>query len=60
MPNAATTKELHVIIQTASFYPLSDVTMNELVTILTEATLEHAKRRNYLVGTVALQTGVGK
>jgi hypothetical protein len=60
MPAPAITKEFHVIIQTASFYPLSDATLSELVTALTEATLAHATKRNYLVGTVSLQTGVGK
>ncbi len=60
MATPATTKELHVIVQTASFGPLSEATLKELVAALTEATLAHAAKRNYLVGTVALQTGVGK
>lgn len=60
MPGPAITKELHLIIQTASFFPLSDATKSELVTALTEAALAHAAKRNYLVGTVSLQTGVGK
>ena len=55
-----TTKELHLIIQTASFSPLSGATKSELVTVLTEAALAHAAKRNYLVGTVSLQTGAGK
>ena len=60
MPTPAITKELHLIVQTASFGRLSDAVLSELVTALTEATLAHAAKRNYLVGTVALQTGVGK
>ena len=60
MPGPAITKELHVIVQTASFFPLSDAVKNELVIVLTEAALAHAAKRNYLVGTVSLQTGVGK
>ena len=60
MPAPAITKELHLIIQTASFYQLSNATLSELVTALTEAALAHAAKRNYLVGTVNLQTGVGK
>ena len=60
MPAPAITKELHLIIQTASFRQLSDAVMQELVTVLTEAALVHAAKRDYLVGTVALQTGVGK
>lgn len=60
MPGLAITKEMHVIIQTASFFPLSDATKSELVTLLTQAALEHAKKRDYLVGTVSLQTGVGE
>jgi hypothetical protein len=60
MPGPAITKELHLIIQTASFTRLSDAVLNELVIVLTEAALEHAKKRDYLVGTVSLQTGVGK
>ena len=60
MSGQATTKELHLIIQTASFSPLSKAVLTELVTALTEAALAHAAKRNYLVGTVSLQTGVGK
>lgn len=60
MPAPAITKELHIIVQTASFGPLSDEILKELVTALTEATLAHAAKRNYLVGTVNLQTGVRK
>jgi hypothetical protein len=55
MPGPAITKELHVIVQTASFFPLSDAVRNELVIVLTEAALAHAAKRNYLVGTVAVQ-----
>ena len=60
MATPAITKELHLIIQTASFGRLSDATLNELVMVLTEAALAQAAKNNYLVGTVALQTGVGK
>ena len=55
MATPAITKELHVIVQTASFGPLSGATLNELVTAITEAALAQAAKRNYLVGTVALQ-----
>ena len=60
MPGPATTEELHVTVQTASFFPLSNAVKGELVMLLTQAALEHAKKRDYLVGTVSLQTGVGK
>lgn len=60
MPAPAITKELHLTVQTASFGPLSDATLKELVMVLTETALAQAAKHNYLVGTVALQTWVGK
>jgi len=54
----AITEELHLIVQTASFFPLSSSDRGELVQAISNAVAAHAAKRNFIVGTVALQKKV--
>lgn len=52
----AITEELHLIVQTASFFPLSYADKSDLVQAISNAVAAYAAKRNVIVGTIAIQT----
>ncbi len=56
----AITEELHLIVQTASFFPLSSAAKGELVQAISNAVAAHAAKRNFIVGNIAVQSKASK
>ena len=60
MPSSAITEELHLIVQTASFYPISNATKGELVTAIQQAAVVLGAKRNFIVGSIGVATKADK
>ena len=56
----AITEELHLIVQVASFQPISNAEKSELVIAIQNVVAERGAKRNFLAGAVSIQTKAEK